>query len=109
MVVNSEFKIPTARELFKSFKNPRGEWKLKTPMEKWCYAYSFGRVSYAILRVSLLNDVNRVHHFGKFVLVYVFLTNALSLYTVVYYALHGDLQTGLPSTCAAFILLGVSN
>ena len=107
MAVNSKFKIPNARELLKSFKNARAGWKLKTPMQKWCYFYSFGRTAYGSVRVSILNDVHKVHWFGYCVSVTSSISILLSLYTVLYYTIHGELQMGLPSTCMACIYLGV--
>lgn len=108
MVLNLKFKIPTTRVLFKSLKNARGEWKSKTPMQKWCYFYGIGKTAYSAMCVSLLNDVNKVHWFGYFTVVYSIAIPLLSLYTICYYAYHGQIEKALPSTCMASIAIGVS-
>lgn len=107
MVVNSKFVIPNAREVFKSLRNAKVEWKIKTPMQKWCYFYSIGKISFGLLGMALLNDVNYIHWRGYSEIVYAPFTALLSLYSICYYAYQGELQMGLPSTCMAFILIGV--
>lgn len=107
MVLNAKFKIPNALELFKSLKNVRSEWKLKTPMQKWCYLYGIGRAAFGLVRVPLLNDINRVHWFAYFVIGYAVLINILSLHSIYYYMVRGKLELGLPSTCMAFIFIAV--
>lgn len=106
-MLNSKFKIPNALELLKSLKNVRGEWKSKTPMQKWCYLYGIGKDPFGLLRLPILNDVNHVHWFGYFIFVNASVVVSLSLYTVLYYAYHGQLKMGLPSTCMAIVLIGV--
>lgn len=108
MVLNSKFNIPNARELFKSLKNAKSEWKLKTPMQKWCYFYGIGKYVYRVLRLPIFNDVNHVHWFAYFLIVNGAVIILLSLYTICYYSYHGATQMALPSTCVAFIFMGVS-
>lgn len=62
MVVSSKFKIPTGRELLKSLNNARGEWAIKTPLQKWCYLYGIGRAAFGIMRVPTMTNIN--HWFG---------------------------------------------
>lgn len=107
MVLNSEFKVPNARELFKSFKNAKGEWKFKTPMQKWCFFFGIGKAPLDLVYFPTFRNVNDVHWFGYFVFVYQVITILLSLYTVLYFAFRGELQMGLPSTCMASIVIGV--
>lgn len=70
MVINSKFKIPNARELFKSLKNARSQWKLKTSMQKWCYLYGIGRAALDFIRIPLMNDVSHVHWFTYCLITY---------------------------------------
>lgn len=107
MVVNSKFKIPNGRELFKSLKNARSEWNLKTPMQKWCYFYGIGRAGFGFIGNPYLNDIHHVHWLAYFPLEYSVLTILLSINAIYYYAIRGQLEMGLPSTCLAFILIGV--
>ena len=107
LVLNSKFQTPNGSELLKSLKNAKSEWKSKTPMQKWCYFYSLGKIPFAMLRVPLLNDVNHVHWFGYFVFVYMIVDFFLMIYTIIYYAQRGETQMGLPSICIAFVALGV--
>lgn len=109
MVVNSKFKIPTALELFKNLKNVQSEWKFKTPLQKWCYLYGIGRAAYTLIRAPIFNNVNRVHWFGYCAVTYMSVIPMLSLYTVCYYALNGNMRMALPSTCIASLFIGVSN
>lgn len=108
MAANSKFKIPNARELFQSLKNSRSEWESKTPMQKWCCFYGIGRAAYGFIRIPLLNDVNHVHWLSYSVLGYAVLLIILSSNAIHYYAVQGQLEMGLPSTCLASIFLGVS-
>lgn len=108
MVLNPKFKIPNALELFKSLKNARSDWKSKTPMQKWCCMYGIARAVYRFLRMPLMNEVDRVHWLAYLMTAYSAIVPMLSLYTICYYAYHGELQMGLPSTCIACILIGVS-
>lgn len=107
MASKSKLKIPNSRELYKNIKNARNEWNSKTPLQKWCYFYGIGRAAYRFIRMSLMNDVNNTHWFGYFTMVYVSGFPLLSLYTMCYYTFKGELQMGLPSTCAAFISIAV--
>ena len=107
MALNSKFKIPNGLELLKSLKNARAAWKLKTPMQKWCYFYALGKEAFRIIRVPLLNDVHHVHWFAFAVVVYFNIAISLSIYTVALYAYQGDIQKGLPSTCMALLSIGV--
>lgn len=107
MVVNSKFKIPNTRELFTGLKNARGEWKLKTPLQKWCYFFGIGRAAYGLGYIPLMVDVNNVHWLRYSAFVYAGIIIALSSYTISYYAYQGDLQMALPSTCMPFIFIGV--
>lgn len=107
MALNLKFVIPTGRELFRSFKNARSEWKLKTPLQKWCYLYGIGRAPYRVLRMSLLNDVNKVHWFSYFAMVYATLLPLLALYTLCYYTYRGEPQMALPCAGSAFVTIGV--
>lgn len=109
MALNLEFKTLSVLELFKRIKNAKDEWKLKTPMQKWCYFYSMGKVPLGLLRIPLMNDVNRVHWFAYFYLVYGSIVILLSLNTVLYYACRGEFELGLPSTCMALLFFGVCN
>lgn len=97
--------IPTSDEM--SIKSARSEWKLKTPLQKWCYLYGIGRAAFGLIRMSLLNDVHRTHWFGYFTMVYATLLPLLSLYSIIYYAYEGKLQMAFPSTIGGFICIGV--
>lgn len=109
MVPTRKFNIPTAREIFKSFKNVRGEWKSRTPMQKWCYFYGIAQTISRFLCHPILDDLNDVHWFAYAIVVYSFVLILLSLYTLCYYGYRGQMQMALPSTCVAFICLGVSS
>lgn len=108
MIINSKFNIPNIRELFRSLKNARAEWKQKTPMQKWCYFYSIGKGAFGVLRMPLMNDIYHVHWFAYFLLTYMTIVTLLSIYSLIYYTLRGELLMALPSTCTGFIMIGVS-
>lgn len=100
--------IPTTRELIKSIPNFRMEWRSKTPMGKWCYFYGFGRAVYKLIHIPIMNDVNYVRWTSYWIFVTSLVVASLSAYTVLYYVLKGQPEVGLPSTCMAFICIGVS-
>lgn len=108
MVLNSKFKTLSALELFKSIPNAKYEWKSKTPMQKWCYFYSIGKVPFSIAHLPLFKeDQNDVHWFGCFSLANSTIAVLLSLYTIWYHQVHGEAQISLVSTCLTGIIVGV--
>lgn len=110
MALNSKFRIPSARELFKSIPNAKRDWKLKTPFEKWCYLYGIGKAPLHVLRVPAYKEnINDVHWFAYLVYLYTIGTPLLSLYTIGYYSYRGELEQSLKSTCLATICLAVCN
>ena len=108
MVLNSTFKIPTPLELLKSIPNAKQNWKLKTPMQKWCYLYSIGKIPYDFVRVFIFKEnVHHVHWFNYFLQVYLSVLILLSFYTIYYYQMRGELQASLTATCMANLALAV--
>lgn len=108
MVLNTKFKIPPALELFKSIPKAKHDWKLKTPMQKWCCFYGIGRVAYNVTRIPLFREnINDVHWFGCFSLISSTIAVFLSIYTIWYHQLRGEIQISLSSTCLASTLVAV--
>lgn len=106
MLVNRKFNVPTIPQLFKSLKTYTSDWEKKTPLEKWCYLYAIGRGAFACIASPLMNES---YHWLRYVLVfYTGITPWLAPYTVIYYAYHGEISTGLPSTCLACVCMSVS-
>lgn len=105
--MNSKLKIPNARELFKSFKNARSEWRSKTPMQKWCYFYGLGKAPFGLVRIPLLNNVNDAHWFSRMFFVYQSILMLLAIYTISYFVFHGEFRMCLPCTCMVLIGIGV--
>lgn len=109
-IVNTEFKkVPGLRELLTGSLTIKNDWKLKTPMEKWCYVYGIGRASFGMIFIPIFNDVHNVHWLRYFYFVYIYGVPLMSLYTLNFYIQHGDVVVGLPSMCLALICLAVSD
>lgn len=105
---NASFKVPGIREILRSLPNAKREWNTKNPMEKYCYFYSIGKIPFNWLRIPLFSaDLTHVHWFAYFMFTYLISLSSLSVYTIIYYAIRGQLLTGLISTCMAGITLGV--
>lgn len=110
MAVNSKFQIPTARELFKSIPNAKYEWIKKTPLQKWCYFYSIGKIPFDFLRLPMFGEnVNQVHWFAYCAFGYATITISLSSYTLYNGITNNDGKTSLASTCMAAVCLAVCN
>lgn len=99
LIHNKTLKIPSPFEMLKSFRNPVQRWKLKNPNEKLCYLYGFGRMASRVIAVPIFNNDRPLCWWSHFALVYFGMDVVLCLYTVVYYAIHGDFAECLPSTC----------
>ena len=108
MILNPKFKLQTVWELLESIPNARRKWKSKTPMQKWCFLYSIGKAACDLVCMPAFQEnVDHIHWFGYFFMVYLTSTVVLTIYTVVYYMYHGEFQMCLPSTCLLAILVGV--
>lgn len=108
MALNSKFKIPSTLELLKSIPYAKRDWKSKTPMQKWCYFYSIGKVPFDIAHLPIFKkNINDVHWFGCFSFANATVAILLSIYTIWYHQVHGEAQISLVSTCLTSILVGV--
>lgn len=108
MILRSKFKIPTGCELLKSISNARQEWIQKNALHKWYYLYGIGKVPFDLTRTPLFReDVETVHFYGYFAILYICTATVLMMYTIVYYSVHGEAQKCLPCTCLIIIALGV--
>lgn len=108
MMLNAKFKVLKAWELMKSMPRARREWRLKTPMQKWCYLYSIGKAACDLVCMPAFQEnVENIHWFGYFFLVYLTSTVVLTFYTVFHCICHDEFQMCLPSTCLLAILIGV--
>lgn len=108
MVLNSKFKLLSVRDLLESIPSAKREWKWKTPMEKWCYLYSIGKLACDLMHVAVFQeDVTNIHWFGYFIFVDVSTVIIFSLYTVYCHIGEGDIASSLPSTCLGVLVTGV--
>lgn len=78
-------------------------------MQKWCYSYGIDEAAFALISYTILNDVNHVHWFAYSQMGHGVLMILLLLNSIFYYAVRGQLEMGLPSTCLTFINIGVLN
>lgn len=108
MVLNAKFKLLTAMEFIKSIPSAKREWKSKTPYEKWCCFYNCGKIACDFVRVPLFREnLNEIHWSGYLSFSYMILDGILSIYTLHYYTMRGEMLMGLPSTCLMFVFIGV--
>lgn len=108
MKPNAKFKLLTSIELLKSIPGARHEWHSKSPFEKWCYLYNFGKAPCDWVHMPLFRETaDDVHWFGYFGFTYMIVQTTLSIYTLHFYTARGQLQMGLPCTCLLGIMIGV--
>lgn len=100
--LNPEFKIPGFLELIQITIN-RNKWHLRTPFQKWCYLYGIGRVCLIPVGFTLYKEDQTIQLRSMFLVVCLAAYLLLSVYTTLYYTIHGAFSRGLLCTC----LLGV--
>ena len=100
MVLNTKFTIPTAIEYLRSAVTIQRDWSSKTPLQKFCYFYGFGKIPVDMIGFTIFNDDQRLR-WKSYLVHAIFITIfILSGFTIVYYILlKGDVLSGLPSTC----------
>lgn len=108
MTTNSNFKALSLLELIKSVPNAKQDWRVKSPLGKWCYFYSFGKVPLNLVRLAFIDEhMKKQQLIGYFMFTYFTGAIILSIYSMYDYFQRGDLQSGLVSTCMAAIMCGV--
>lgn len=108
MVLNENPKIPSTRELFRSIRTIRGDWKLKTPLQKWCYLYGIGRAALYPPRVPSFEDDDTISFRSYQGIIYATIYVLLAFYTLWYHIIRGEFYKALPCTCILSMLLAVS-
>lgn len=98
MILNSNFDVPTTRELFKCLSN-KGEWNLKSPFRKWLHLYGVGKSLCNVIKMTAYKEDQKLSWFAYYPLVYVSVHLILVLYTIAYYILNGEFYKFLPCTC----------
>lgn len=94
---NEKLTIPTGK-LFRSLRTIRGDWGLKTPLQEWCYLFSFGRAACSLVQSRVYEDDLTLSLWAYQGCVYFLAYFIPGVYTVCYYA-----TKCLPCTC---VLIG---
>ena len=108
MVLNVEIKALSPIELLKSVRSIWREWKYKTPYQKWCYLYSFGRISFALADLPLFRNDQKLHWYSYFAFAYIGFYGICVIYTAYYFISLGEFMKILPSTCLFIVVTTVS-
>lgn len=105
MILNEKLKIPSSRELFKSFRTISTVWWYKTPNQKWCYIYAMGKSASKPIGLPLFESDQTIY-WNAYLIYGIFgCYTLLALYTAYYYAIDGEPGKCLSSTC----LLGIAS
>lgn len=107
MVFNKKFAIPTVRELIKSFRTIQYDWSLKTPLQKWCYFYGIGRAACIITAIPFFEDDQTLSPCVYQLSFYAGIYFLLSIYTVYFHLIRGELEKCLPCTCQLSLIAAV--
>lgn len=98
MVLNKNIKVPSTFEIVKTVVN-KGEWKLKSPLQKWSFLYGIGRSCLKLWKHPIYEEDQTLHWFSYFPLFYLFVYIALGVYTAIYYISHSEFIKCFPCTC----------
>lgn len=107
MAPNKKLVIPTGRELLKSIRNIRADWKMKSPLQKWCYLYGIGRASCTVMILPVFEGDQTLHWLAYQGIVHGGLFIILAAYTVAYHWIGGQYAKCLPCTCLLCPLIAV--
>lgn len=99
MKLNAKLKIPSALELLKSLRTIRTDWSYKTPNQKWCYIYATGKIMAKPLGLPLFEEDQTIHWYSYSQYIICGTYFVLVLYTAYYYAIRGEVEKWLSSTC----------
>lgn len=91
--------VPTTLAMLKSIPNCRNKWHHMTPREKNLYFYGIGRLVMGIAGLPLFQEKLIIKWYGHLVLCNAIFNFTLMIYTLFYWAIHGDFTKALPSTC----------
>lgn len=108
MPLNKRLIVPTFGEMIKTFSTVRREWKLKTPFQKWCYLYGFGKAPFSLIRLPMFQETQALHLLSYYGYVYTAIYLLLVLYTVYYCVIGEEFVKCLSYTCMLSVALAVS-
>lgn len=80
VILNEKFEVPSLRELLQVRKT-KAQWDSKTPLQKWGYLYSVGRVSLNILGFPVFRDDPSLYWFSYIFFVYMGIDIVLVFFT----------------------------
>lgn len=99
MVLSKELKTLSLKELFKSLRSIRYEWKYRTPYQKFCYLYSIGKIAFGLIGIPLFQEDRTLHWYSYFGYIYFGIYTILAIYTAIFYILRGESSKCLNCTC----------
>lgn len=105
--LNNQLKIPTFRELIKSIPTIRSTWRLRTPLQKWCYLYGIGKAILHPTDHPFFKDDQTLSTFIYISIVPMAVYTILAIYTIFYYIANGEPAKCLPCTCLLTLGLAV--
>lgn len=98
MVLNKIVKVPTTLEILKTIVS-KGEWKEKSPLQKWSFLYGIGRSCIKVLQFKIYEEDQTLSWYSHFPVFYSFLYMVFVLNTAIYYISHNKYLMWLPCTC----------
>lgn len=109
MMLNKQLRVPSTKEMLKSVRHAKTQWRSKTAFEKWCYLYGIGKAAFGIIKKPIFLEDQRIRHwFAYFYFMYTAVLATMTFYSIYYYILVGDFYQCLPPTCLAALGLAVS-
>lgn len=98
MVLNRKaLEIPSALEMLRILRD-RKNWNSRSPYQRWCFFYGFGRIATALIKMPMFHDDLTLSYFAFIPVFYVFFHISLVVYTMMYYVRIGDPMEAFPCT-----------
>lgn len=92
---------------FKILKIKQGEWKMKSPKQKWQTFYGFGDWMCKLIGIHIYDDLNNYWYSYSPALL-TFIHFLLTIYTIQLHAKDGDILREMECTCVIGIVVTVS-
>lgn len=102
VILNEKFEVPSLRELLQ-VRIAKAAWDSKTPLQKWGYLYSIGRVSLNFLGFPIFRDDPSLYWFSYVFFVYMGVDMILVIYTA-YRCLYVTFDFGAFLPCTALLV-----
>lgn len=97
MAVTTKYKIPTLTEWMRTTTG-KDNWQTKKPVEKWSYLFKLGRMVGDISGILAFADDQKFQYLVCIVYFEASILAALTVYTICFHIIRGDLRNAFPAT-----------